>query len=229
MSTLIEADNLEKIYRRGNEEVNALSGVSFRIGKGEIVTVVGPSGSGKTTLVNILGCLDNPTKGRLSLDGEEIFKDGLELTESELTVIRRKYFGYIFQKFFLIPTLTVRENILLPSVFQKRFKANDKYLQDVLELLGIEKRGDFLPKEISGGELQRVAIARALINNPKILIADEPTGNLDSKRSEEIKELLLELNKINGLSIILVTHNPELAKIGSKTLTILDGKLSRQS
>ncbi|MDR2400162.1 MAG: ABC transporter ATP-binding protein [Deferribacteraceae bacterium] len=228
MSTLIEADNLEKIYRRGNEDVNALNGISFRIEKGEIVTIVGPSGSGKTTLVNILGCLDNPTRGKLTLDGEAIFKDGLELTESELTEIRRKYFGYIFQKFFLIPTLTVRENILLPSVFQKRFKANDKYLQDVLELLGIEKRGDFLPKEISGGELQRVAIARALINNPKILIADEPTGNLDSKRSEEIKELLLELNKINGLSIILVTHNPELAKIGSKTLTILDGKLSRQ-
>jgi putative ABC transport system ATP-binding protein len=120
----------------------------------------------------------------------------------------------------------VRENILLPSVFQKRFKANDKYLQDILELLGIEKRGDFLPKEISGGELQRVAIARALINKPKILIADEPTGNLDSKRSEEIKQLLLELNKTNGLSIILVTHNPDLAKIGSKTLTILDGKLT---
>jgi putative ABC transport system ATP-binding protein len=225
MSTIIEAKNIEKIYKRGSEDVLALNGISFGIEKGEIVTIVGPSGSGKTTLVNILGCLDNPTKGSLTLDGEEIFKDGLELTESELTIIRRKYFGYIFQKFFLIPTLTVRENILLPSVFQKRFKANDKYLQDVLELLGIEKRGDFLPKEISGGELQRVAIARALINKPKILIADEPTGNLDSKRSEEIKKLLLELNRVNGLSIILVTHNPDLAKIGTKTLTILDGRL----
>ncbi|MDR2104939.1 MAG: ABC transporter ATP-binding protein [Deferribacteraceae bacterium] len=225
MPALIQADNLEKVYMRGSESVNALNGVSFKIDKGEIVAIVGPSGSGKTTLVNILGCLDNPTRGKLTLDSEEIFKDGLELTESELTEIRRKYFGYIFQKFFLLPTLTVRENILLPSVFQKRFKANDRYLQDILELLGIEKRGDFLPKEISGGELQRVAIARALINKPKILIADEPTGNLDSKRSEEIKQLLLELNRVNGLSIILVTHNPELAKIGSKTLSILDGKL----
>jgi putative ABC transport system ATP-binding protein len=226
MSAIIEVRNLEKVYKRGSEDVRALNGVSFSIEKGEIVTVVGPSGSGKTTLVNVLGCLDNPTRGELSLDGEAIFKDGLELSERELTSIRRKYFGYIFQKFFLLPTLTVRENILLPSVFQKRFKANDKYLQDVLELLGIEKRGDFLPKEISGGELQRVAIARALINRPKILIADEPTGNLDSKRSEEIKALLLELNKANGLTIILVTHNPDLAKIGSKTLTIMDGNLS---
>jgi putative ABC transport system ATP-binding protein len=229
MSAIIEVRNLEKVYTRGSEDVRALNGVSFSIEKGEIVTVVGPSGSGKTTLVNVLGCLDNPTRGELSLDGETIFKDGLELSERELTSIRRKYFGYIFQKFFLLPTLTVRENILLPSVFQKRFKANDKYLQDVLELLGIEKRGDFLPKEISGGELQRVAIARALINRPKILIADEPTGNLDSKRSEEIKALLLELNKANGLTIILVTHNPDLAKIGSKTLTIMDGNLSRES
>jgi putative ABC transport system ATP-binding protein len=225
MSAIIEVSNLEKVYKRGSEDVRALNGVSFSIEKGEIVTVVGPSGSGKTTLVNVLGCLDNPTRGELSLDGEVIFKDGLELSERELTSIRRKYFGYIFQKFFLLPTLTVRENILLPSVFQKRFKANDKYLQDVLELLGIEKRGDFLPKEISGGELQRVAIARALINRPKILIADEPTGNLDSKRSEEIKALLLELNRTNGLTIILVTHNPDLAKIGSKTLTIMDGNL----
>jgi putative ABC transport system ATP-binding protein len=225
MSAIIEVSNLEKVYKRGSEDVRALNGVSFSIEKGEIVTVVGPSGSGKTTLVNVLGCLDNPTRGELSLDGEVIFKDGLELSERELTSIRRKYFGYIFQKFFLLPTLTVKENILLPSVFQKRFKANDKYLQDVLELLGIEKRGDFLPKEISGGELQRVAIARALINKPKILIADEPTGNLDSKRSEEIKALLLELNRANGLTIILVTHNPDLAKIGSKTLTIMDGNL----
>jgi putative ABC transport system ATP-binding protein len=222
---IIEVKNLTKTYTRGQEKIHALDNVSFAINKGDIVSIVGASGSGKTTLVNVLGCLDNPTSGELVLDGQQIFKNGLTLNETQLTTIRRKFFGYVFQKFFLIPTLTVKENILLPSVFQKKLKENDTNLKGILEMLGLSHRENHLPSELSGGEMQRVAIARALINNPSILIADEPTGNLDSKRSDEIKELLLKLNRENGITIILVTHNPEFAKIGNRIIEISDGKL----
>ncbi|GMO27439.1 MAG: ABC transporter ATP-binding protein [Termitinemataceae bacterium] len=229
MSTnnLIEAKELTKIYTQGSEKVAALNRASFDIPEGSIVSVVGQSGSGKTTLVNVLGCLDNPTSGELKIDGTEIFRSGLELSETKLTVIRRKFFGYVFQKFFLIPTLTVKENILLPGVFQSSLKANEANLDNIMDMLGIAKRKDHLPSQLSGGEMQRVAIARALINNPKILIADEPTGNLDSKRSDEIKELLVHLNKANGITIILVTHNPDFAKIGDITIEMSDGCVAK--
>ncbi|MDR2192840.1 MAG: ABC transporter ATP-binding protein [Endomicrobium sp.] len=223
---LIEAANLTKIYKRGSEEVRALDAVSFNIEQGDIAAVTGQSGSGKTTLINILGCLDNPTSGNLTIDGKEIFKSGFEFNETELTKIRRTFFGYIFQKFFLIPTLTVKENILTPSVFQKGLKAGEEKVDEVLELLGIAHRKNHFPSELSGGEMQRTAIARALINSPKILIADEPTGNLDSKRSDEIKTILTELNKKRSITIILVTHNPELADIGNKKIELKDGKLT---
>jgi len=223
--SLIEAKNLTKIYKRGAEEVRAIDGVNFSIERGDIAAVVGASGSGKTTLVNILGCLDNPTSGSLTIDGKEIFKEGFALSETELTLIRRKFFGYIFQKFFLIPTLTVKENVLTPSVFQKELKNNDKKLDEVLELLEISHRKNHLPSELSGGEMQRTAIARALINSPSVLIADEPTGNLDTKRSDEIKSLLLNLNKKQGITIILVTHNPSFAEIGNKQIRLRDGKI----
>jgi putative ABC transport system ATP-binding protein len=224
---LIEAKELTRIYTRGTEKVAALNNVSFSIPEGSIVSVIGQSGSGKTTLVNVLGCLDNPSSGSLSIDGTEIFREGLELSETKLTIIRRKFFGYVFQKFFLIPTLTVKENILLPGVFQSSLKANEKNLDSIMDMLGITKRKDHLPAQLSGGEMQRVAIARALINNPKILIADEPTGNLDSKRSEEIKDLLVRLNKQNGITIILVTHNPDFAKIGDITIELSDGCIKK--
>ncbi|GMO58516.1 MAG: ABC transporter ATP-binding protein [Rickettsiales bacterium] len=222
---LIEAKNLTKIYTRGAEKVVALNNVSFSVEKGDILSVIGQSGSGKTTLINILGCLDNPTTGSLVINGGSIFKEGITLKEGELTKIRRDTFGYIFQKFFLIPTLSVKENILLPSVFQSKLKENDKNLDRVMEMLGIAKRAEHLPSQLSGGEMQRVAIARALINNPAVLIADEPTGNLDSGRSDEIKELLLKLNKDEGITIIIVTHNPEIAKIGNKVLELRDGAI----
>ncbi|MDR1195226.1 MAG: ABC transporter ATP-binding protein [Endomicrobium sp.] len=225
MQNIIEAEKLTKIYTRGSEKVYALNEVSFTIQKGEIVSVTGQSGSGKTTLVNILGCLDNPTSGSLKVDGTQIFKENLKLSESGLTIIRRKFFGYIFQKFFLIPTLTVKENILVPAVFQKELKANENKLDEILKMLGISHRKNHLPSQLSGGEMQRVAIARALINSPSILIADEPTGNLDSKRSEEIKELLTDLNKNHGITVILVTHNPEFAKIGNRRIELYDGRL----
>jgi putative ABC transport system ATP-binding protein len=220
---IIEANSLNKFYFRGNEKIHALNDINFSIKQGEIVSIVGASGSGKTTLVNVIGCLDNPTSGTLTLNKQQIFKDGLKLNETEMTKIRRKFFGYVFQNFFLIPTLSVKENIMLPSVFQQQFKDNEKNLKTIMEMLGIKKRENHLPNELSGGEMQRVAIARALINNPSILIADEPTGNLDSNRSNEIKELLLKLNREREITIILVTHNPEFAKIGSKIIEIKDG------
>ncbi len=220
----IKAQSLTKIYKRGSEEVRALDGVSFTIEKGDIVSVTGQSGSGKTTLVNILGCLDNPSSGSLLIGEKAIFENGLNLSESELTRIRRSLFGYIFQKFFLLPTLTVKENILVPSAFHKGLKITPKKTDEVLETLGIAHRKNHLPSELSGGEMQRVAIARALINSPEILIADEPTGNLDSKRSQEIQSILTQLNKKHKITIILVTHNPEFAKIGNKRIELSDGK-----
>lgn len=225
MSEIIKVKDLTKIFKRGSEEIHAVDNINFSIQEGEIVSVIGPSGSGKTTLVNILGCLDNPTSGELWLKEQEIFKSGLVLSEKELTLIRRKYFGYIFQKFFLLPTLSVKENIMLPSIFGKELNVDESKAKEVMELLGIAKRENHLPSELSGGEMQRVAIARALVTNPQVLIADEPTGNLDTERTEEIKKLLLELNKQKNITIILVTHDPEFAKVAHKILKIKDGKL----
>lgn len=222
---IIEVKNLTKIYHRGSEEIYAVRNAGFSVKAGQITAVVGPSGSGKTTLVNILGCLDNPTSGSVKIDGREIFRPGRELSEKELTLIRRQYFGYIFQKFFLIPTLTVKENILLPSVFCKEIEDGEKQAEELAETLGIAHRLNHLPAELSGGEMQRTAIARALIGNSKILIADEPTGNLDSKRTDEIKKLLLDLKQKRGITIITVTHNPEFAKIADTVLEISDGEI----
>jgi putative ABC transport system ATP-binding protein len=204
----------------GSENVYALNNINVSVDSGEIVSVVGPSGSGKTTLVNVLGCIDTFDSGSLFLDNVKIDNN---VSESELTKIRRKFFGYVFQKFFLIPTLTVKENILLPLVFQGI--QDDNNLDNVLQLLEIKHRKEHLPSQLSGGEMQRVAIARAIINNPPILIADEPTGNLDSRRSNEIEKLLLRLNKEIKNTIILVTHDQNLAKIGNKIINIVDGMI----
>ncbi|MBR1649424.1 MAG: ABC transporter ATP-binding protein [Alphaproteobacteria bacterium] len=225
MSSIITIKNLCKAYQRGSETVNAVNNVSLEVEQGDIVAIVGPSGSGKTTLVNILGCLDNPTSGELWLNDKKIFEAGLSLSEKELTLIRRQYFGYIFQKFFLLPTLTIKENIMLPEVFGIKADISEQRAAEIMDLLGISHRAEHLPSELSGGEMQRVAIARALITNPKVLIADEPTGNLDTKRTEEIKNLLIDLNRKQGITIILVTHNPELAQIADKVLFMEDGKI----
>jgi len=225
MTSIIEANGLTKVYERGAEMINALDGVSFKIDAGDIVAVVGESGSGKTTLVNVVGCLDNPSGGELSVGGRRIFAEGVELSESELTAVRREIFGYVFQKFFLIPTLSVRENILLPGVFQPKLNVPEAELDGIVDMLGLMNRKDHLPGQLSGGEMQRVAIARALIGKPQILIADEPTGNLDSRRSNEIKDLLTRLNRERGITIILVTHNADLAKIGSRVIELKDGKI----
>jgi putative ABC transport system ATP-binding protein len=220
----ITAENLTKIYHRGSEEIRAVDDVTLSVETGRFVAFIGPSGSGKTTLINILGCLDNPTSGRLALCGREIFNEGVTLSEGKLTDIRRELFGYVFQKFYLIPTLTVRENVMLPFVFFRKPGAEAE-VDKVMKLLGIDNRADHLPGQISGGEMQRVAIARALVNKPRILLADEPTGNLDARRSEEIGEILKELNKKEGLTIVLVTHNLALAKNADRIIELQDGKL----
>jgi putative ABC transport system ATP-binding protein len=220
----LEATGITKIYKRGSEDIPALDGISLKIRRGEFVSFVGPSGSGKTTLINILGCLDNATSGRLILSGRTIFAENHKLSEAELTRIRRSVFGYIFQKFYLLPTLSVLENVVLPfTFFRKEGTAKDP--QEILRSLGLEKRMNHLPGQLSGGEMQRVAIARALVNNPEILLADEPTGNLDSKRSREIGEVIQRLNQEEGLTVLLVTHNPALAQLAGRTVELRDGRI----
>ncbi len=221
---VIEAHDLVKIYRRGSEKIAAVNRISLNIAKGEFVSFVGPSGSGKTTVINLLGCLDNPTSGGLHLAGHRVFGEKSFLSERELTILRRQFFGYVFQKFYLIPTLTVRENITLPLLFYAKPGAA-KGVDYLLNLLGLEHRQNHLPGQISGGEMQRVAIARALVNRPEILLADEPTGNLDTKRSEEIGHILKELNVKEGITVVLVSHNPNLAKVAHRIIELRDGEI----
>jgi ABC-type lipoprotein export system ATPase subunit len=225
----LEAVSLTKVYRRGSEEIAAVRDASLRINKGEFVSFIGPSGSGKTTLVHLLGCLDNPTSGDLTLGGRPVFSgNGSQLTERRLTGIRRETFGYIFQNFYLIPTLTVIENVLLPLTFYRKEGAGNDVM-GLLKLLGIDHRKDHLPGRISGGEMQRVAIARSLVNSPEILLADEPTGNLDTKRSEEIVGILQDLSRNAGLTVIMVSHNLELARMADRQFEMRDGGISENS
>jgi len=223
MTALLSARGLKKIYRRGAEAVRAVDGVSLDVNSGEMLAVTGPSGSGKTTLMNILGCLDNPDEGFLSVGGREIFGSGKKLPEGRLTLLRRKTFGYIFQKFYLVPTLTVLENVMLPQVFYKSGSLR-KTPMELLKQLGLEQRAEHLPGQLSGGEMQRAAIARALINNPAAVLADEPTGNLDSARAQEIKDIMRSLAG-EGIAVVMVTHNPDLAKAADKIIEIRDGKI----
>ena len=223
---LINARNIVKKYNRGSEEVIAVNDISLQVQRGEFVAFTGPSGSGKTTLINILGCLDNPDSGELEIGGTPIFGNHKGLSETELTRIRRKYFGYIFQSFHLIPTLTVYENTILPFTFYKK-ESSKNDAAGILDMLGMKKRMNHFPSQLSGGEMQRVAIARALMNNPEILFADEPTGNLDHNRSMEIGKLLKELNKKDNLTVIMVTHNAQLAEIAGRIVRLQDGKIDK--
>jgi putative ABC transport system ATP-binding protein len=220
----LDAEGLRRVYRRGPEEIAAVDDITLRIARGSFTSIVGPSGSGKTTLINVLGCLDNPTSGRLALGGRVVFENCRGLSEAKLTRIRREVFGYIFQKFYLVPTLTVRENVILPFTFFRKPGADDD-VDRLLALLGLDRRADHRPGQLSGGEMQRVAIARALVNKPEILLADEPTGNLDSARSDEIGRILRDLNARDGLTVILVTHNPKLAALAQRTVELVDGRI----
>lgn len=222
----MEAKNLTKVYRWGSEEIAAVHGISLAIRKGEFVSIIGPSGSGKTTLVNLLGCLDNPTSGELIIGQRRIFgQNERQLTERALTGIRREIFGYIFQNFYLIPTLTVIENVMLPLTFFRK-PGSERNVLGLLGLLGIDGRKDHLPGQISGGEMQRVAIARSLVNSPEILLADEPTGNLDTTRSAEIVHILKDLSRNTGLTVIMVTHNLELARQADRVIEMRDGGIA---
>ncbi|NTV77062.1 MAG: ABC transporter ATP-binding protein [Methanothrix sp.] len=219
MSLIVEARGLTKVYRRGREEIYALKDVDFAVKKGEFVSIIGPSGSGKTALLNVLGCLDTPTRGSLRLVGTET----AGLRERELVALRRDNIGFVFQQFYLMPTLTARENIELPLLFSHK-KGNEAGIDGILKMVGLSDRGHHLPGQLSGGEMQRVAIGRALINDPKIVLADEPTGNLDSATSQMIFELFEELNR-QGMTLIIVTHNLELARKAHKVYTLKDGQI----
>ncbi|HEX55197.1 MAG TPA: ABC transporter ATP-binding protein [Candidatus Altiarchaeales archaeon] len=219
---MIELVDVWKIYRINEIEVPALRGLSMRIYKGEFVAVMGPSGSGKSTLMNMIGCLDVPTRGRIFLDGKDISK----LEENELAQIRGKKIGFVFQKFNLMPSLTALENVMLPMTFQDipRFQREDTAMK-LLKRVGLEKRIHHKPSELSGGEQQRVAIARALANDPEVILADEPTGNLDSRMGTEIMEMLKDLNKSDGKTIVIVTHDLNLSRYAERIVHIMDGKI----
>jgi len=216
---IIELKEITKIYKRGIEEIYALDKVNLDVIKVEFLSIVGPSGSGKTTLLNIIGCVDHTTSGKVIINGFDVSK----AKENELTKIRRKTIGFVFQQFYLIPTLTALENVEIPGLFAYNRERTEK-ASELLDLVGLGKRKYHFPSQLSGGEMQRVAIARALINSPQILLADEPTGNLDSKSAQEIFSLFSKLNK-NGLTIIVVTHNTELAKMTDKIILLHDGKI----
>ncbi|MDF0593131.1 ABC transporter ATP-binding protein [Methanotrichaceae archaeon M04Ac] len=219
MNKILEAEGLTKIYRRGREDIHALNEVDFSVDEGEFVSIIGPSGSGKTALLNVLGCLDTPTKGSVRLNGTETS----HLKERELVRLRRENIGFVFQQFYLIPTLTARENVELPLLFSHK-NGNESRIDEILDMVGLEERGDHLPGQLSGGEMQRVAIGRALINDPKMILADEPTGNLDSLTSLMIFNLFRDL-KERGLTLVIVTHNMDLAKQAERMYTLRDGQM----
>ena len=221
MTTLIRLEDVHKIYKLDEVEIPAINGISITINKGDFVAMMGPSGSGKSTAMNLVGCLDTPTKGEIFLDKYNIS----HLSESDLAQIRGKKIGFIFQTFNLISSLTALENVALPITFQGVSRTEKtEHAKKLLNLVGLGDRMNHLPGELSGGQKQRVAIARALINDPEIILADEPTGNLDTKTGDEIMNLLKTLNK-QGKTIILVTHNPDLSKLANKVIHIKDGKL----
>ncbi len=217
MSSIIELDNVSRFYRRGSERIHAVNEAKLQIMPGEFIAIVGPSGSGKTTLLNLVGCVEKPDSGIVRIDGQSTSG----LSEAGLTSIRGHKIGFVFQQFFLLPSLTAGENVELPSVFL-RTGDRSKRAAELLERVGLSNRAHHLPRQLSGGEMQRVAIARALINEPKILLADEPTGNLDSENAKGILEIFRELNR-GGLTTIIVTHNPEIASEAGRIIHMKDG------
>jgi len=222
MAPLIETQQLTKIYSLGEVTVNALQGVTLIIERGSFVAVMGASGSGKSTLMNILGCLDRPTTGRYWLNGVPV--EGLD--RDQLAEIRNQQIGFVFQNFNLLPRMTALENVQLPLLYSSGDTRNaDERARKVLALVGLAGREDSLPTQLSGGQQQRIAIARALINNPEILLADEPTGQLDSHTSAEIMGIIHQLNQTQGITIVVVTHSDEVAKFAGRIITFRDGQV----
>ena len=217
---ILRVENLTKVYGSGNNKVVALDNVSFSVEKGEFVSIVGVSGSGKSTLLHLLGGVDRPTSGKVLINDTDIFK----MNDDELAIFRRRQVGLIYQFYNLIPILNVRENITLPLELDNK-RVSDEEVDNLIKMLGLDKRSKHLPNELSGGEQQRTSIGRALISRPAIVLADEPTGNLDTKASEEIVSLLKKSNKEMKQTIIMITHNLELAKVADKIIEIADGRI----
>jgi putative ABC transport system ATP-binding protein len=222
MPVLIETDGLTKTYRLGEVTVDALQGVTLTIDRGSFVAIMGASGSGKSTLMNLLGCLDRPTSGRYLLDGVAV--EGLD--RDQLAEIRNQKIGFVFQNFNLLPRMSAMENVQLPLMYTSNHVDDaDEKSKHVLSLVGLAGREHSLPTQLSGGQQQRIAIARALVNNPEILLADEPTGQLDSHTSAEIMSIFQELNRTHGITIIVVTHSDEVAAFASRVITFRDGRI----
>lgn len=221
--SLLEVKSVSKIYGKGNNAVHALKDVSFSVDKGEYIAIVGESGSGKSTLLNIIGALDTPTEGKVIINNKDLFS----MKDSELTVFRRRNIGFIFQGFNLIPELTVEQNIIFPVLLDYK-KPDRNYLEELLNILGLQERKNHLPSELSGGQQQRVAIGRALITKPSLILADEPTGNLDSKNSSEVISLLKESSQKYEQTIIMITHSRSIAQAADRVLRVSDGILVDQ-
>jgi len=220
---VVDAREIKKVYQMGEVQVHALRGVSVKIAPGEVVSIMGPSGSGKSTLMNIIGCLDRPTSGEYSLNGENV----AHLTDDQLAEIRNRGVGFVFQSFNLLPRSTALANVELPMRYAELNGRNRKQVAlEALEAVGLEDRVHHRPNELSGGQMQRVAIARALVNNPAIILADEPTGNLDTQSGDEIMAVLKKLNEERGTTLIIVTHDPEIAALTNRVISILDGRIA---
>ncbi len=219
----ISCRNVWKTYNHGAQsQVDALKNISIDIKKGEIASIVGPSGCGKSTLLHLIGCLDKPTKGKVFINEKDVSK----LNDNELARIRRENIGFVFQFFFLIPTLTALNNVMLPMSFAGINKSEkEQRATELLKAVGLEKRGNHLPSQLSGGEKQRVAIARAIANSPEIILADEPTGNLDSKSGKEVIDTLIKLNKEKGVTLVIVTHDAYIASYAKRTIYLKDGEI----
>jgi putative ABC transport system ATP-binding protein len=217
---ILRVENLNKTYGKGDNKVEALKDINFSVNKGEFVAIVGASGSGKSTLLHLLGGLDRPSEGRVIIDGESIYN----YKEEKLAIFRRRKIGFIFQFFNLIPVLDVEENISLPALLDNE-KVDKNYLKEIIDLLGLTDRKSHLPSELSGGQQQRVSIGRALLNRPSIVLADEPTGNLDSKNSKEVIELLKFTARRYSQTLILITHDVNIASMADRVVTIQDGEI----
>ncbi|MFD2168473.1 ABC transporter ATP-binding protein [Tumebacillus lipolyticus] len=219
---ILRVERLSKVYGKGESEVKALDDVSFSIRKGEFVAIIGPSGSGKSTLLHLLGGVDHPTSGKVFIEGTDMY----DLNETQLAIFRRRQIGLIYQFYNLIPVLTVEENITLPLLLDKQ-KIDQKQLDGLVKTLNLQQRLNHLPNQLSGGQQQRVSIGRAIISNPAIILADEPTGNLDSKNSGEIVELLKMLNKTRHQTLIVITHDERIALQADRVIAIEDGKIAK--